>query len=159
MIDGVTIRAMMPNDRKFVRSGWSTSYRTARDLPLIPMNGYAAIMHPIIDGYLDHPRVKTHVAEGRLGVLFGFVSADPTHYERTVRGEKITLAGYVYYLYVADPFRRRRIASQLLEAAGIDRSGPFGFATSTPWCRSLRHKIPFAEYDTLRGRYLSVEKT
>jgi GNAT superfamily N-acetyltransferase len=153
------IRPMTAADRQFVRSGWSASYRGARDLPLIPMRGYADIMHPIIDGYLDHPAVRTLVAEGQLGVLFGFVAADPTPYVTRLRDQRLELAGYVYYLYVADPFRRRGFAKQLLAAAGVDRANPFGFAASTPWCRKLRNKIPFAEYDTMRARYLSMEKS
>jgi len=157
--DVATIRPMTPADRQFVRSGWSASYRTARDLPLIPMKGYADIMHPIIDSYLDDPRVQTLVAAGDLGVLFGFVSVDPRHYVTEIRNEDLELAGYVYYLYVAGPFRGRRIAKQLLAAAGIDRTAAFGFAASTPWSRKLRSKIPFAELDTLRARFLSMEAT
>lgn len=153
------IRPMTPADRQFVRSGWSASYRTSQDLPLIPMKGYADIMHPIIDGYLDHPRVQTLVAMGELGVLFGFVSADPSHYVTEIRNEDLELAGYVYYLYVAGPFRRRGFAKQLLAAVDVERVGPFGFAASTPWSRKLRSKIPFAELDTLRARYLSMEAT
>ena len=154
-----TIRPMLDADRKFVRSGWSSSYRDSYDLPLIPMRGYADIMHPVIDGYLDHPKVRTLVAVGSLGMLFGFISADATPYVADLRGVKRELDGYVFYLYVAGMFRRRGIARQLIAAAGIDPTRPFGFAASTFWNRKLRSKIPFAEYDTLHARFLSTETT
>lgn len=148
---------MTPSDRQFVLSGWSTSMRGSRDLPLIPMRDYAAIMHPVIDGYLDHPTVLTHVAEGDGGVLRGFVSADSTRYSTRMRGGIVELAGYVYYLYVAAPFRGWKIARALLAAIGIEPSSRFGYAMRTRSSFEVRAKIPLAEYDPYRARFLTTE--
>jgi GNAT superfamily N-acetyltransferase len=142
----------------FVVSGWSTSARGSRCLALIPMWGYAAIMHPIIGAYLDHPTVQTLVSEGR-GVLRGFVAADPRPYQTKLGGRERELAGYVYYLYVAAPFRGWGLAAELLAAIGIDRESAFGYALPTRSSHEARGKIPRAEYDPNRARYLTMEKS
>lgn len=133
------IRPMAPGDRQFVVSGWSSSLRTSRDVPLIPMSRWSAIMHPVIEAALERPAVRTLVAHGE--VLHGFVCAEP---------------GYVLYIYVAQPFRDRGVARALLEAAGISPEGPFGYAcrTRASWELLVIHrKCPLATYDPFRARF------
>lgn len=134
-----TIRPMLPADRAFVRSGWSASLRTSRDVQLIPMRLWAVTMHPVIDHALDRPAARTLIAEGE--VLQGFVCAEP---------------GYVLYLYVAQPFRRLGLARALLAAADIDPARRFGYAcrTRASWELIVLHrKAPLAVYDPFRARF------
>jgi GNAT superfamily N-acetyltransferase len=149
------IDSMTAADRSFVISGWSASMRSSRDLPLIPMDAYATIVHPIIEHYLDHVLVTTQLSRADNGVLRGFVVADPSTYSARVRGERRELRGYVYYLYVAAPFRGWGIARALLAAAQIDAGSPFGYAVRTRSSYECRAKMPFAEYDPYRARFLS----
>jgi GNAT superfamily N-acetyltransferase len=131
--------------------------RTSRDLCLIPMRHYSAIMHPIVDGYLDHPSVRTFVDVGDTGMLRGFIAADPSSYLARVRGDHRELAGYIYFTYVAAPFRGWGIARTLLQHAGIDPGSPFGYAVRTRSSFEARSKIPLAEYDPHRARFLTME--
>lgn len=139
------LRAMSPDDRAFVVSGWSSSLRLSRDVPLIPMSRWAAIMHPVIEYALDRPAAHTFVAHG--SVLQGFICAEPR---------------YVLYLYVAQPFRRQGIARALFEAAGIDPSEPFGYAcrTRASWELLAKHrKAPCAVYDPFRARFDDTQES
>lgn len=129
--------------------------RDSYDVPLIPMRDYPTVMHPVVDGYLDHPSVTTLVDVGETGMLRGFIAADPTPYFSY--RYKTELAGYVYYVYVAGPFRGWQIAAQLFLAAGIDRAAPFGFAVKTRSSFEAREKFPGAKYDSHRARYLTTE--
>lgn len=155
------IRPMAPEDRPFVTSGWSTSMRGSRDLAMIPMWGYAEIMRPIVEGCLDHPSVATLVAEGGNGVLLGFAAVDATPYSRRGAGTKPgatpEFAGYVFYVYVASPFRRWGVASDLLAAAGIDLTRPFGYAVRTRSSFEARAQAPLAEFEPYRARFLTTE--
>lgn len=145
------VRPYVEDDHQFVLSGWSSSYRGSRDISFIPSDWYADIYHRVIEYHLD--RVRVLVAHGETGVLFGFVAYDPQTYVATIGDRKVTLAGHVYYIYVAEPFRRRRFAHRLLEAAGIATSQRFGYACRTHWSWKLRAKVPHAEYDSLKSRY------
>lgn len=146
---------MVADDRQFVISGWSSSMRTTRDLALIPMRDYADIVHPIINGYLDHREVHTLVEQGDEGVLRGFIVFDPRHYNADSRSW--VFEGYVYYLYVAAPFRGWKIAARLVAATGIDPAKRFGYAVRTRSSFEARGKIPLAEYQPHRARFLSTE--
>jgi GNAT superfamily N-acetyltransferase len=135
----IAIRPMTPDDRRFVVSGWSSSWRASRDIALVPHSMWAAVMHPIIEHHIDRPIVRTFVAHGE--VLHGFICAEPD---------------YVLYLYVARPFRCCGIASALLRAAGIDVSARFGYAVRTRalWELLVVHrKAPLAIYDPYHVRF------
>lgn len=133
------IRPMQPDDRPFVVSGWSSSLRLSRDVPLIPMSMWATTMRPVIDSAINRPMARTLVAHGE--VLQGFVCAEPS---------------YVLYLYVAQPFRRRGIARALIAAAGIDPAARWGYAcrTRASWELLVVHKkAPLATYDPFHARF------
>ena len=130
---------MEADDRRFVISGWSSSLRLSRDVPLIPMSMWATVMHPVIAHQLDRPGSSTLVAHGE--VLQGFICAAPN---------------YVFYVYVAQPFRRCGIALALLGAAGIDPAGRWGYAcrTRASWELLVKlRKAPFATYDPFHARF------
>jgi hypothetical protein len=128
--------------------------RSSHDISLVPMSRYAEIYHPLIEHQLDVARVL--VAHGETGVLFGFIAFDPSTYAVSIGRQHTTLTGYVLYCYVAEPFRRRRIASALFATADISPYQRFGYACRTRSSWLLRSKIPLAEYDPFRARYEEV---
>lgn len=155
------IRPMNPDERAFVVSGWSSSYRLSPHAGLLPMHAYAAIMHPVIEATLDHPTTRVLVAaapgdtdhEGR-PFLYGFlVYRDPR---------------YVYYAFVKSEFRRGRsrfqlgagYGRQLMAAAGIDPARAFEYACSTKHTTEIRDagKLPHATFNPMPARFLHVEE-
>jgi GNAT superfamily N-acetyltransferase len=151
----ILTRPALPADRNFIVSGWSTSYRHSRDCTT-PMSLYAKHKHEEIEFYLD--RCSALVAHGELGVSMGFIAFDPSTYVATLPGQRrITLSGYVLYVYVAGPFRRHGVARALFAAAGISPGSRFGYACSTRMSWELRSKIPLAEREPYRARYEETE--
>lgn len=144
----------------FIVSGCSASLRMTRDIPLITMADYASVMHPQIEKMLDRAGVQTIVAEG--SVLAGFIcfERDAHIADRdavTHRRCSITIADYVFYVYVAKPFRRRGLARELFNAAGIDPGSRFYYACRTLSSWELRGKIPLAHYSPFYARYSPAE--
>ncbi len=134
-----TCRTAMADDQQFIVSGWSSSQRMTRDIPLIPMDRWAELWHPVVRWTLERPSVRTIVAHGATS-LFGFITFE-------------SVAAYVYYCYVAQPYRRRGIARELFAAAGIDPLSPFEYACRTKTSWELRGKVPSARYDPYRARF------
>lgn len=150
----ILTRAAVAADRPFITSGWSSSYRLSHDCTT-PMSLYPRQKHEEVHFYLD--RAHALVAHGETGVLFGFIVYDPTTYVAILGGRRITLDGYVLYVYVATPFRRRGIARQLFAAAGIAPTRRFGYLCRTRQSWELRSKIPLAEHEPHRARYEEIE--
>jgi GNAT superfamily N-acetyltransferase len=147
-------RTAVDADRQFIVSGCSSSLRMTRDLPLITMEDYAEIMHWQFGKALARPRAQTIVAEG--SVLAGFIT-----FERGARlvDERgiLETADYVYYIYVAGPFRRNGVARALFHAAGIDPRARFHYAARTQASWELRKYVPLAKYSSLYARYSPEE--
>lgn len=164
------IRPMNADERAFVVSGWSSSYRLSPHAGLLPMHAYAAIMHPVIESILDHPTTRVLVAEAPGDVdhegrpfLYGFIAY------REPR--------YVYYAFVKSEFRRGRsrfglesgYGRQLMTAAGIDPERAFEYACHTKFITDLRgrmvggvqitsNKLPHATFNPLPARFLHDEE-
>lgn len=153
-------RPAIAEDRAFVVSTWSSSYRLSQHAGLLGMAGYADVMHREVARILDHPSTLTLVAEepgevdheGR-PFLYGFLSVRRPDSEMP----------YVYYAYVKTAYRRgkarhglgRGVASLLFAAAGIDPRKPFAYACATKFSETLEREIPRAEFNPLPARYLS----
>jgi len=152
----VHIRPATDDDRAFVLSNWSSSYRSSQDVSYVPMRRYAAMYRPVFEEHFDAARVL--VAHGELGVLMGFIVYDPSSYGVRRNGVVVNVDGYVLYVCVGEDFRRRGIAKKLFAAAGIPPTSRFAYAARTRWSWLLRHKIPAAVYDTYRARYDEVGK-
>jgi GNAT superfamily N-acetyltransferase len=154
-----TYRPALPTDRQFVISGWSASLRMTRDIPFLTMADYADIMHSQIAKALEREGVRTIVAEG--SVLAGFVTFEPDAQIvddlATHRRGGVAVAGYVFYCYVAQPFRRRGIARALFDAAGIDPASRFHYACRTLSSFELRGKVPSAHYSPFYARFSPEE--
>lgn len=150
-------------DRAFVVSAWSSSYRASRD-ETAPASLYAKQKHEEVAFYLD--RARTLVAHGETGVLFGFITYDPTTYavaraDPDARGRGaprvfVTFHGYVLYTYVAAPFRLRGIARRLFADAGINHEQRFGYLCRTRSSWELRSVLPLAEHEPYRARYEEI---
>ncbi len=147
----ILTRPAIADDHDFIVSGWSASLRASRDIPLVPMAIYAETFRPIIERHLEAARVV--VAHGETGLLFGFIVFDPAIYVATLGRRRVTLAGYVLYVYVASPFRLRGIARRLFDAAGINPTQRFGYACRTRSSWELRSKTPLAEHEPFRARF------
>ena len=133
------IRPMSPDDRQFVLSGWSASYRMSRDLAFVPMSSYAGFMHPVITAVLARPTTEVLIDAG--AVLRGFIAFEQPD--------------YVIYLYVAQPFRKNGIARDLMLAAGIDPGDRYSYAARTraTWQLQFSGKMPLAQFDPMRVRF------
>lgn len=132
----IACRPATPDDSAFILSGWSASYRMSRDISFLDMENYAGVMRPVIAKVLQRNGVSVVVAHS--SVLCGFLCYEP---------------GYVYYLYVSQPFRKQGIARTLLAMAGIDPGSRFGYAARTKASWECRSKIPNAKYDPYRARF------
>lgn len=152
----IFVRPAVDDDRAYVLSNWSSSYRSTQDLSYVPMASYASIFRPIYERLYDQANVM--VAHGELGVLMGFIAYDPRRYGIRRNGTVINVDGYVLYVYVGEDFRKRGIARKLFAAAGMPTTSRFAYAARTRWSWLLREKIPSAVYDTYRARYDEVGK-
>lgn len=153
---------MAATDHEFVRSAWSSSYRTSLYAGLIPMDRWASVMHPVIDELLNCPHVLTLVAEepgevdekGR-PFLYGFIAWSPT---------LVRAMPYVLYIYVKSPYRRggakgeTPIGTLLFRAAGINPTDRFAYACDTGIVAELVHKIPRATFDPLPARFMEPKR-
>jgi len=125
----IAFRSMIPADRQFVLSGWSSSFRTSRYAGLIRNSRWADVMHVEFGAMIDAPSTSVIVAcepgevdhEGR-EFLYGFIVS------RTMG------TPYVYYCYVKKHYRHPKpfkIGRKLFAAAGIDPREPFTYAAPT----------------------------
>lgn len=151
----IATRPATPADRDFIVSGWSASLRSSRDIPLIPMTIYADTFRPIIERLLD--RCNVIIAHGD-SLPFGFIAFDPSTYVAKIAGQRVTLDGYILYVYVASPYRRSGVARRLFSAAGISPTQRFGYACRTRSSWAFRSKIPLAEYEPFRARYGETQR-
>lgn len=139
----IAFRPMVADDRQFVISGWSSSFRTSLYAGIISNATWADVMHREIGRILDRADTRTIVAcepdeFDHLGrqFLYGFAAVRST-------GEP-----YVYYCYVKKPYRGRGIAHRLLEAAGVNPECRFGYACPT----GPLGKLPTAKFDPVPAR-------
>jgi len=150
--DVITIRPREPDDDRFIVSGWSSSYRTSRDLSFVQMDRYADTMHGVVASVLARPRTEVLVADGSIMPRWGFLA-----FERS----EVGAPPIVMYTYVAQPYRRRGVARGLFASAGIDPALPFEYAARTQASWELLHihrKAPLARYNPLRARFAEEEE-
>jgi hypothetical protein len=156
---------MIPVDRQFVISGWSSSFRTSKTAGLIAMSRWSTIMHTEIGCLIDRSSVTTIVAYEPGEYIETIRGPRPFHYGFLSIGEPVeTSRGwlpYVLYCYVKSGFRRGRerfslergYAAQLFAYVGIDPRDPFVYACSTGVVADLAAKIPLAEFNPLPARF------
>ena len=137
----IAFRPMQPDDRKFVISNWSSSFRVSTYAGMISNATWATVMHAEIGALIDRPSTMVIVGwepdeKDHLGrdFLYGFVAAR--------RGDP-----YVHYCYVKHDYRKRGFARRLLEAAGVDPDGRFSYSFRTSVLADLAGKMPRAVWE------------
>ncbi len=150
----IAYRHAIPADRRFIVSGWSSSYRLSLTAGMIAMDDWADVMHPQIEKVLRRPDCETIVAyetddPGSGAQHYGFISAD--------RSGTIPL---LFYVYVKQAYRRGKtlgmaigIGRGLFRAAGIDPSAPLEYTYKTIAATELSRKIPLAKWRPLKARF------
>lgn len=127
-------------DRAFVLSAWSSSYKSSHFAGAITAEDWATVMHDQLGKVIDRPRTRTIVAWDRPAFLYGFIAGDTSG-----------VVPIVHYVYVKDPFRSQpepgarsgpRIARGLLEALGVDPARRFLFSCRTPIVATLQGRDP-----------------
>lgn len=152
------------DERRFVISSWSSSYKASHFAGLITSDDWAEVMHVQLGKILDRPTTRTLVAvDGRRPFLYGFIAGDTSG--RTP---------VVFYVYVKDGFRSERFAGRregpryargLFAALGVDPTGPFLYTCRTPVVSQLSHptsglesKIPRGTFCPAAARYTNYQE-
>ena len=163
-------------ERRFVISSWSSSYKASHFAGLITADDWAAVMHVQLGKILDRPTTRTLVAVSEDGrFLYGFIAGDTAGRQPVV-----------HYVYVKDGFRSEapkrdadgrwrsvrgaqregpRYARGLLAALGVDPEGPFLYTCRTPVVSKIDHpssgepsKIPRATFCPAAARYTNYQE-
>lgn len=142
------------DDRTFVVSTWSSSYKSSHFAGLIAAADWAGIMHGQLGKILDRPSTTVLVATAPASsFLYGFVAGNLTR--------RLPI---VYYVYVKDPFREDGIARGLFAALGVDPRQPFLYTCRTSVVARLedrasgRSKIPLARFTPAAARYTNYQE-
>lgn len=154
------------DERRFVLSSWSSSYKASHFAGLITAEDWAEVMHVQLGKILDRPTTRTLVAASadRHPFLYGFISGDTSG--------RLPI---VHYVYVKDGYRSEpsgdgregpRYARGLFAALGVDPEDPFLYTCKTPivsvlgpppWSRQAS-KIPRATFCPAAARYTNYQE-
>lgn len=154
------------DERRFVISSWSSSYKASHHAGLITSEDWAAVMHVQLGKIIDRPTTRTLVAvsDDRRRFLYGFIAGDTSG-----------RLPVVHYVYVKDGFRseprdgRRegpRYARGLFAALGVDPEGRFLYTCNTPVVVEIGppawsgrpSKIPRATFRPAAARYTNYQE-
>lgn len=134
-------------DRVFMISTWSSSFKHANSAGLIATEDWATVMHPQFAKVLARPDVQTRIAYERTDPTFfyGWAAVDKTDVYPPI----------VFYAYVKEPFRRVGIARKLFGELGVGLGDALVYVCHTPGAASLRDagKIPRARHKPLVARF------
>lgn len=108
----ITIRAMRPEDRRFIEASFFESYLKTLRLPTLPFEVFKHGMNVRIERLLRDNVTLVAVATSHPDEILGYVVCKPSE--------------AVHYLYVKAPFRRQGIGKALLAL------GPFKCYTHMP---------------------------
>jgi hypothetical protein len=141
----VAYRTATAEDRDFIVSSWSASFKNAYAAGIIQADDWADIMHSQIRKLLDRPGTRAIVAYEKKspGFIYGFIAGDTTDAEKPV----------VHFVYTKAPYRMTGHARGLFAALGVDPSKPFQYVCKTAVVSKLAHKIRLAKWNPLVARY------
>ena len=141
----LAFRPATADDRRFVISAWSSSFKVSYSAGIISSEDWAPVMWTQIGKLLERPETTTVVAFERdePTFLYGFVSGDVTEPKAPI----------VHYVYAKEAFRRAGVAQALLKELGIVTWRPFRYTCKTPILTPLADKIPHAKWDPTFARY------
>lgn len=131
-------------ERRFVLSGWSSSFKGSDEAGMITTDDFPHVMHAQIAKITARPECRVLLALDQ--TFLGFIAGEPE-------------ARIVYYCYVKSTYRRRGFARRLFAALGVDPAKPFTFPARTFWTFQLRSKIPMATRDVNVARYPREQRT
>lgn len=152
------------DERRFVISSWSSSYKASHFAGLITAEDWAEVMHVQLGKILDRPATRTLVAVSD-DFLYGFICGDTTG--------RLPI---VHYVYVKDGYRSEprssggregpRHARGLFAALGVDPERPFLFTCKTPVVAEINpprwssrpSKIPRATFCPAAARYTNYQE-
>lgn len=152
------------DERRFVISSWSSSYKASHFAGLITAEDWADIMHVQLGKIIDRPTTRTLVAVSadRHPFLYGFIAGDTSGRQPII-----------HFVYVKDAFRSERVGDRregpryargLCAALGVDPAGPFLYTCRTPVVSQLVHpasgqsKIPRATFCPAAARYTNYQE-
>lgn len=134
----IAFRPATSDDRRFIVSAWSTSYKHAHTAGMIHTDDWADVMHKQIERVLDRPDARTIVA---------FESKDPTFLYGWIAGDTSEGVPAVFYVYVKEPYRRAGHARRLFAALGVQPGERFVYGCRTAIVPTLARSIPSARFN------------
>lgn len=134
------------DDRTFVISHWSSSFKKSHSAGLIQAEDWASVMRPQIAKVLDRPGMRAIIAYEKddPDFFYGFIAGD---------NEDIIDTPVIAYVYVKENYRRSGIARALFKAFGVEPNQRFVYACRTGIVSKLSSKIPLSRFNPLEVRY------
>lgn len=146
----ISVRDMLPSDRKCVIDNIVDSYRLSHSAGLIQMNTWRDVMEHQADLLISRPGAVVKVAFETTAPpeldIYGWAAAEFHEGELPL----------VLYVYVKQNYREEGIARMLLGRLGIDpKKDSFYFGAKTGIVARLTAlgKLPFARFRTHRVRF------
>lgn len=154
------------DERRFVVSSWSSSYKASHHAGIITAEDWADVMHVQIGKIIDRPTTRVLVA----------ASDDvPPFFYGFIAGDTASRIPVVHYVYIKDGFRsehtagRRegpRYARGLFAALGVDPEQRFIYTCNTPVVIEIGpplwsgrpSKIPRAIFRPAAARYTNYQE-
>lgn len=131
-------------ERGFVVSTWSRSYKSRHSAGLITSEDWPAVMHPQLEKHLDRAGART---------ILAYEKGDPNFFYGWIAGDTSERVPVVYYAYVKEAYRRAGVARALLDAIGIDPSLFFVYVCDGPSMGWIAGRITHARYNPSEVRY------
>lgn len=153
------------DERRFVISSWSSSYKASHFAGLITAEDWSSVMHVQLGKILDRPTTRTLVAVDPPSFLYGFIA-----------GDTAGRVPVVHFVYVKDGFRSERArdgkregpryARGLFAALDVDPEAPFLYTCKTPVVAEIgppawsgrTSKIPRATFRPAAARYTNYQE-
>jgi hypothetical protein len=147
-MSGIAVRPSRDSDKPFIYDFWLDSFRLAHAAGPIPMRMYRHVYMQALDDLLARPGVEVLVACSPTDddQVFGFLCFE----RRTIP--------VVHYAYVKQVFRRERVATVLMTAAGIPTGRPFVYTYKSPMAAKIAEHWTGAMFDPLVARFPSKIK-
>lgn len=136
-------------DRAFVVSTWSRSFKLSHSAGLISSESWPAVMHVELEKILERAGARTVIAcagDDR-NSFYGWIAADTT-----------ARVPVLHYVYVKEPYRLAGIGRRLFAAIGIDPAQFFVYVCRGPSYGQLASKFAHARYNPNEVRFQKDRK-
>jgi GNAT superfamily N-acetyltransferase len=132
------------DDRQFIVTTWSSSYKKSHSAGIIYTDDWAPLMRPQFERVLDRAGARALIACDR---------DDPDYFYGWIAGDTSQGTPIIFYTYVKEPYRRAGVARALFNAFGVDPTKYFVYVCGTPDAIQLSRKIPLARFNPNEVRY------